>query len=329
MLLLQLEGKNIVSIYFGGGTPTLIGPDSINRILSWIPNIAPDCEISLEANPEEITPILMQGMKKAGINRVSIGVQSLEDDSLKILGRSHNSKKAIAAINDTYNAGISNISIDLMYELPQQTLESWKSTLRQLNQLPITHLSLYNLTIEPNTSYFKRKKQLTPLLPLQETSLEMLQCAVSQFESMGLKRYEISAFAKEGKESKHNIGYWTARPFWGFGPSAFSYLDQKRSRNMAHLNRYASLLKEGKSPTDFSEQLPYPDNLHELLAVELRLVKGVDLDDFQKRHGQLPSETFEKMDALTQKGWLEMMGKNVRLTNSGLLFYDTVAVELI
>lgn len=324
----KLKNKKIVSIYFGGGTPTLIGPDSINTILSWIQREA-DCEVTIEANPENVTLELMQRLKDAGINRVSIGIQSLDDPLLKTLGRTHDSQKALQAVHSTYDAGISNITIDLMYELPGQTKTSWNSTLEKVGTLPITHLSLYNLTIEPNTPFFKKKEQLISLLPTQETNLEMLELAVEKLESFGLKRYEISAFAKEGMQSRHNVGYWTARPFLGLGPSAFSYWERKRFRNAANLNKYSQLVQEGKSGVDFEEELLYPDNLHELLAVELRLLRGVDLDDFENRHGKLPQGTYEKLAHLEEKRWLQKKENLISLSKTGLLFYDSVAEELI
>lgn len=328
LILHKLQNKKIVSIYLGGGTPTLIGAEAVQTLLSWIPR-EEDCEITIEANPENVTLELMQALKKTGINRVSIGVQSLDDNLLTSLGRGHNSQKAIEAVTTTYNAGISNISIDLMYELPGQTLESWLSTLAQVGKLPITHLSLYNLTIEPNTPFYKRKDSLIPLLPSQETNLEMLQAAVEKLQSFGLNRYEISAFAKDGKESRHNVGYWTARPFLGLGPSAFSYWDKKRIRNSANLHTYSKLVHEGKSAADFEEELPYPDNLHELLAVELRLLRGVDLQEFEERHGKLPEDTYENLNLLRKKGWIKQEQKIVSLTETGLLFYDSVAEEII
>ena len=170
-------------------------------------------------NPEDVTPSLMKGYFDAGVGRVSIGVQSLVDSSLEILERTHSAQEAISAIEDTYEAGIENITIDLMYELPDQTTGSFQKTLDQLAALPISHLSLYNLTIEPHTAFSKRKLRL----PKEEEGLKMLESAVSRLESIGLRRYEISAFSKEGYESRHNLGYWTARPFFGLCPSAFSY----------------------------------------------------------------------------------------------------------
>lgn len=315
----KLDGKKIVSIYFGGGTPSLFGPEALYKILKWID--PSDCEITLEANPEEITLPLMQAFAAIGINRVSIGVQSLHDPTLQTLGRKHSAQKAIDAILHTAAAGISNITIDLMYEIPGQTLESWQHTLTQLNSLPLTHLSLYNLTFEPETVFFKKKEKLSPLLPPPETNLAMLETAISHLEQIGLKRYEISAFAKPGLESRHNTGYWTGRPFLGFGPSAFSYWEGKRYRNISDLKKYASALEAHHSPVDFEETLSYPASLHELLAIRLRLLSGVDTRDFPidpalYRH-------------LVSKGWLSLEGTGARLTDLGLLFYDSVATEIV
>lgn len=322
----KIAGQEIVSIYFGGGTPSLFDPEYIESLLSQIAQdaqVASDCEITLEANPEDVSLSLMQRYKKAGINRVSIGVQSLDDQLLTLLERTHNSNKAVIAINETALAGISNISIDLMTELPTQNVDCFQRTLDQLRELPITHLSLYNLTIEPHTSFYKRQKQITPLLPSPEDALHMLESAVSHLEQISLYRYEISAFAKKGYESRHNSGYWTARPFLGLGPSAFSYFGGKRYRNMAHFHRYLEAVNNGLSPVDFEEQLPYPENVLELLAVELRLVRGVEIEKFS-----LPEKTYTAIEKLIHEGYLQKE-KRLQLTERGRLFYDFVASEII
>ncbi len=319
----KIEGQEVVSIYFGGGTPTLFGVEPIAKILSTLEkeaNLATDCEITIEANPEDVTPSLMEGYREAGINRVSIGVQSLQDDSLIVLERTHNANKAVEAIEATYNAGLHNISIDLMYDLPNQSLKSFQKTLDQVGSLPITHLSLYNLTIEPNTAFFKR----TLSLPSSEESFKMLQAATNHLGEIGLHRYEISAFAKPGFTSKHNTGYWTARPFFGLGPSAFSYHNGARFRNSANINKYAKALKANTTPVDFKEKLPYPQSVHELLAVELRLLRGVDLEKFT-----LPKSTHSLVERLTDEGYFEENASRLKLSEKGLLFYDTVAGELV
>lgn len=317
------DEKQIVSIYFGGGTPSLFGPEAIYAVLKEI-NIPEGCEITLEANPEETNFELIKAYRDAGINRISIGVQSLDDSSLELLGRQHSAQKAIKAVHDVHNAGIHNISIDLMYDLPGQTLESWERTLSQIEQLPVTHLSLYNLTIEPHTGFHKRKKTLIPLLPSPETSLQMLHTAVAYLHKAGLTRYEISAFAKPGYTSRHNTGYWTGRPFLGLGPSAFSYWDKKRFRNIASISRYTAALKEDRSPKDFEEQLPHPADIAELLAVRLRLLEGVDLKDWA-----LPEVLINTLLDLRKKGWIKYDNFHAKLTQEGLLWYDSVAEAIV
>ena len=319
----RLAGKTIPSIYFGGGTPTLFAPDGIKTILDTIRgsglDLDPLCEITIEANPEECSEKLFEALLHLGINRLSLGVQSLDDRSLETLERVHTAQRAKNAIFMAEKAGFKNISIDLMYDLPSQTEGSWLYTLAQLAEIPIQHLSLYNLTIEPHTSFYKR----TLVFPSQETSLRFLETAVEKIEKLGLKRYEISAFAKPGFQSNHNLGYWTGRPFLGFGPSAFSFWEGQRFRNIANLQRYTRALIKGDSPVDLREQLPYPQNIKELLAVQLRLLDGIEIQ------ATWPSEIHEAMGRLIEQNLLAMKGPNIQLSPKGLLFHDTVAAELI
>lgn len=328
-----LEGTEIVSIYFGGGTPSLLPAAEIENILALIrkgpATIAPTCEITLEANPENVTLASMQAFGQAGVNRVSVGVQSFDDNLLRILGRTHDTGKSKEALYSIVEAGITNLSIDLMYELPHQTIETWKKSLLEVANLPITHLSLYNLVFEPGTSFHKKSKLLSPTLPSEEISLQMLNLAVAHLESFGLKRYEISAFARPGYASLHNTGYWTGRPFLGLGPSAFSYREGRRFRNIPHLKKYEEALLLNKFPEDFEESLSFEAKQKELLAVELRLLKGVDLPLFQKKTGVLSSSLQDSIQALIQKNRLRQKGNRLFLSEEGMLFYDSVASELI
>lgn len=321
----HLEGKTVASIYFGGGTPSLFAPHGIEKILKKIKDsdllFAPSCEITIEVNPEDGKESLFTSLLEIGINRLSLGIQSLDDRSLETLERVHSAKKAKSAIFAAANAGFKNISIDLMYDLPDQTEASWNYTLSQLPSLPIQHLSLYNLTIEPHTSFFKRRKTLS--FPGQETSLQFLSSAVNTMEKMGLQRYEISAFAAKGFESCHNLGYWTGRPFLGFGPSACSFWEGERFRNVANLQRYTRALKQGNSPIDYRETLPYPQNLKELFAVRLRLLEGVELNT------KFPQEMLDSIQRLIEENFLVQNGSHIRLTEKGILFHDTVASEII
>ncbi len=329
----QIQGKRVVSIYFGGGTPTKLLPVQYHAIIEKIYQseieISSDCEVTLEANPEDITMPLIQQFRALGINRISMGVQSLNDPDLILLGRTHNAHRAVQAVETVYEGGISNISLDLMFELPRQTLEGWEKTLKALSCLPLTHLSLYNLTFEPHTVFFKQQQQLLPEIAPDEVRLQMLQIAVQSLESIGLKRYEISAFAKSGLHSRHNTGYWTGRPFLGFGPSAFSYWEAARFSNVANLKKYVNALKSDCFPVDFSERLEHPRYLQELLAIQLRLVAGIDLTQFATRHGPLPKMIETSLQKLVEKGWIENIADTVRLTASGQLFYDSVATELV
>ncbi len=317
----QIQSKKIESVYFGGGTPTLFGPRQIADILERIQGLSPDCEITIEANPEEATEDLLAEYRQIGVNRLSLGVQSLDDRSLQTLERIHSAAKAKEAILAGSRAGFTNISIDLMYDLPSQTEASFRYSLDQLSDLPITHVSLYNLTIEPHTVFYKRRTTLLEQIPSPATSLHLLQHAIEALENLGLKRYEISAF---GRPSIHNSGYWTARPFLGFGPSAFSFWEKTRFRNIANLQRYAKLLNDGKFPVDFEEKLAYPADLNELLAIQLRLKAGVNIETWP-----LPEETKKTLQRLEREGFMKQTASVWQLTDKGMLFYDTVAVEII
>lgn len=324
----QLHNKSITTVYFGGGTPALIGPEAIARILDWVQPES-SAEITLEANPENVSFELMSAYRKAGINRVSIGVQTLDSGLLTQLGRLHRPHKAVEAVLKTHEAGIDNISIDLMYDLPGQSLQQWETTLVQAGKLPIRHLSLYNLTIEPHTVFFKKEAQLRPLIPDEETSLNMYQQAIAYLESVGLQQYEISAFAQEGYASKHNSGYWTGREFLGFGPSAFSYWEGARFRNIAHLNKYCRGLEEGKFPIDFTETLEPEARRRELLAIRLRLREGVNLAEFEKGWGTVEASIWDDLTRLTQQGLIAQKEGTICLTGRGILCYDSVASELV
>lgn len=335
-LLQNREGevkKQIVSIYFGGGTPALFGPQAIQTLLDTIRaspiSIADSCEITLEANPENITAVRIREYADTGINRISIGLQTLDEALLPRLNRTHTAQEGIEAVIQTASSGISNISIDLMYELPEQNLASWIQTLKQACTLPITHISLYNLTIEPVTTFFKQRHTLQPLLPTQEVSAAMYKTAIEILGAHGFPQYEISAFAKQNYFSRHNTGYWTGRPFLGFGPSAFSYWEGKRFRNVPHLDKYAEALAQGKMVLDSEEELEKPAQQRELLAIHLRLLEGVNLHLFQQKNGALEKSTWNTIDALKNQDLLRQDQEKLSLTEKGRMFYDSVATELI
>jgi len=327
-----LKEKEILTIYFGGGTPSLFGPHRVASVLQFLQKnciVSPSSEITLEINPENVTPELISEYAKAGVNRASIGIQTLDQELLQVLGRSHDSFKALDAVHTTYREGISNISVDLMYDLPTQNLSHWSTTLEQIKTLPLQHISLYNLTIEPHTLFFKNQHLLRPSLPNEETSLHMLEMAMQRLEEMGFQQYEISAFAKPGYASQHNMGYWIGRPFLGVGPSAWSYWEKKRFQNIPHLHRYDQLLREKKFPIHLEEKLDPDAHRRELFVIHLRLRKGVHMEEFMAQHGELEVVTKQKIVEWIEQNCISFENHHYFLTKKGMLLYECIASDLI
>ena len=324
-----LQNAALTSLYFGGGTPSLLDPSFFEQLFRRIGEILPfsadEIEITVEANPDSLSLEKTAALAKLGVNRMSIGVQSLDNALLHKLGRTHHAKKALEAVDIALQGGISNLSIDLMYELPGQTLDSWNRTLEQAAAMPIKHLSLYNLTIEPGTVFFKHRENLSKEVADAETCAEMYETALQTLNDSGLHQYEISAFARDGYQAQHNTGYWTGRSFLGIGPSAFSYWQGARFRNKAHLRDYWNALKQGASPVDFSEKLDSPQRQRELFTIALRLLSGVPIEQFNL----LDQPTQTTIHKLIEAGWLQKNDGHIRLTKRGILFYDSIASDLI
>lgn len=334
LLLLKIDPNfKLVSIYLGGGTPFLFGPSRTEALLKFINQhilpITKECEITLEANPENSQQEIFEAFKKGGINRVSLGVQSLCDPSLVTLGRAHSAQGAIKAVFDVYNAGISNISIDLMYDRPYQTLLEWEYELDLIKDLPITHISLYNMTIEEGSAYKRQEAKIKKQMPDETLSLQLHQKALEKLDDLGFERYEISAFCKNNQRSLHNLGYWQGRDFYGLGPSAFSYRDKKRFKNVSNFKFYLDAITSGQLAYDFEEKLTSDESLKEMLCIGLRVKEGVDLVEFAKKYGTLSQELVRHIECLIQKGLLEKTSQNLKLTPLGMLFYDDVGASLI
>lgn len=316
-----LLGKKIVSIYFGGGTPSLVPIRYLESLFEYLP-ITSDMEITFEANPEDVSEENAKGWKKLGINRMSVGVQTLTPSLLQFLGRIHSSEKAIKAVQTLADVGFSNISIDLMFELPSQRFSDMKSTLDIVTNLPISHLSLYNLCYEEGSVYYKKQDELSLLQPPDSEGLQMLNYAEESLENAGLKRYEISAFAREGFESIHNLGYWRGTPFLGFGPSAFGEWDGSRKRNIAHLRKWLKALEKSEVAIDFEETLPTAEKERERLAIGLRVFSGYKIKNQSKEIESVLSD-------LIDKGWVKKENEIAYLTHEGRLFYDSVAEYIV
>lgn len=315
--LLNVREK-LATVYFGGGTPSLFGPKRVEAVLRELGG--EPVEVTLEVNPERVTIEGMREYLASGVNRISLGVQSFDDALLKKIGRTHDSSRALGALEAIVAAGFTNVTIDLMYDLPSQSVEVWEETLKLAVSLPITHISLYNLQIEPNTVFYKTK----PKQPSQEESLAMYEMAMETLSTHGFYQYEISAFARRGFEAKHNSRYWRSEPFFGLGPSAFSDVEGERRQNVCHMGRYLRALEGGELPIDFREVLPYPQSVLERFVVNLRLLEGVSMDRWD-----LPEASWVRVRELADMGLVELSGDKVKLTRRGVLLFDSVATELI
>lgn len=326
-----IDKTPIQSIYFGGGTPSKLSIEELQSIFSLFSSLKLDenCEITIEVNPEDVTKEYLIELKALKINRLSIGVQSFDDSLLQNLKRTHSANQAKEALYLAKKIGFENISIDLMYDLPHQNLSTFKKTLSHLKDLPITHLSLYNLVFEKGSLFYAQQDKVTPHLPKENESLKMLEQAVSSLEEIGLFRYEISAFAKNDLISIHNTGYWTARPFLGFGPSAFSYWDKARIKNVANLKKYTEMLEKGHLPIEFTEKLDPESRQKELFAVELRLFNGVNQGLFEKKEGPFSPSLKKSIEQLLENRLIQNKSNTFFLTERGRLFYDTVGEMLV
>lgn len=338
-LLLELDlrldafkGRHLRSVYLGGGTPSLVHVDQLYRLFEGMKKrliFHPELEISMEANPEGLSKQLIEKWQSLGINRLSVGIQSLVDEELLALGRGHRSNVALQAMQCLANSSLRSYSLDLMIETPRQNNLSWKKTLSILAQNIPHHLSLYNLVIEPGTAFAGRQKKIESMIVGPEQGRIMLDDACMALEEMGLHRYEISAFARHGHESIHNTGYWRGRSFIGLGPSAFSFFATKRFQNIANLESWSQQLHQNQDPTNLIDELSPHARQAELLSVQLRLCEGVNLREFIKRWQPLSCEILSSIKNLKNEGYLEQQGHILQLTKQGQLFYDRVASELI
>jgi len=330
----KIQHRDVLSIYFGGGTPFLWESVYFEKLLAYINTqfkISSKCEITIEANPDIVfsSSKKIKQLNQSGINRFSIGVQSFDDPTLHKIGRTHNAKQALQSIEAVSLAGIKNISIDLMLDLPDQNLDNLQLTLSYLSALPITHISLYNLVIEPYTLFDRRKEKILPSLPKQALSIALFKKTFKKLKELGFTRYEISAFAKDNLYSVHNTGYWTGREFLGCGPSAFSYFNETRYKNCHSLSNYLKKIEKKDGAIDFSEKLPIEQRLTERLLVYLRLTQGIEKRVFDTQFAKLSAKTIKTLAFLEEKKLLTQSKQYIRLTAKGFWVYDSIAQMLV
>lgn len=299
------QNEIVDTIYFGGGTPSLLTVDQLNQILLKIKNtftLADDCEITLEMNPGATEQEKIPLFKQLGINRLSIGIQSFNDSELKFLERIHNANQAMAAFDAARRAGFENINIDLIYALPNQSLQQWKNTLEKVVQLKPEHISAYNLIYEAHTPFYQKLKKGQINKQSDEQELAFFNFTHRFLTTNKYWHYEVSNFSRGGKfVSRHNYKYWLHVPYLGFGPSAHSFYQGKRSANVRSLNTYLKKLSQGHLPISFQESLDLQTQEFEYILLRLRTYAGIDLHDFEQKFGR----SFLKMYRTTVNNLIE------------------------
>ena len=323
------QGELLKTVYVGGGTPSLLNNIQLERLFGIIQKnfrMIPDCELTLEANPVTFDIQKAKLMRGLGVNRLSLGVQSLNDRYLKFLGRAHNADQARAAFDILRKAGFDNINLDLMYSFPGQTNEEIEQDARGIAGFGGEHLSLYTLTIEKGSRFYHRK------YAWQDGFFqgEQYSLITKTLESVGFSQYEISNFAKPMKESKHNMVYWRGENYIGLGVGAHSHKDGERFWNALNLMDYLHRLKKNQSPVEGRETLDPHARLKETLLLGLRMHQGVDVVQLERRFRCiLTLESQEMINSFIAEGFLKREGSSLKTTAKGRVVLDELSARLI
>ena len=326
-----LGGEGVKTIYFGGGTPSLLDPRQLDLLLAAIREahaVSQDAEITVEANPDDLTMTLLQGFRSIGINRLSIGIQSFDDDILRYLNRVHDSRLAIRAVELARATGFENFSIDLMYAIPGLTQEAWKKNLSRALELNAPHISAYTLTIEEKTAFgnWLRKGKLQPVD--DELAGEQLETLMTTLSSAGYKQYEISNFARPGFESRHNSSYWKREKYLGVGPGAHSYDRLSRQHNVANNTVYIRSMREERIPFK-KEVLKKNDHVNEYILTTLRTDGGCNLSSLKHDFDyDLFDHHRDYLLQLLEHQLVTLQDNSLRLTERGRLVADKISADL-
>lgn len=320
--------KPIESIYLGGGTPTALTSAQLQRLLLGLHDYFPisaEVEWTVEVNPGSADHEKLQMMAAAGVNRLSIGAQTFDKQLLKAINRDHQPEDVLEQVLLARQAGISNISVDMMYALPTQTMEQWDESLNELLQLPITHVSAYSLKIEEKTVFYQkwRKGQLS--LPEEEFEALMYERMRSVLTEAGLNQYEISNFAAPGFESRHNLTYWENREYYGIGAGSHGYTDGVRTINHGPLPKYMRAIAEGSLPYLETHRVTKEEKMEEFMFMGLRMRSGVSRNEFLSRYNTDIDAAFPGIIAeLSERGLLTENDDRLFLTEEGLLLGNEV-----
>ena len=327
----ELDQHPVKTIYFGGGTPSLLSEKQLTNILTHIYRffkVDENAEITLECNPDDLNLQTLSYLKKSGINRLSIGVQSFEDDVLKLMNRAHSSREAFEAVRTAKDVGFENITIDLIYGIPNKGMDYWKRQLDYLLELDIPHLSAYCLTIEPKTVFSHWVKEKKIEVPADDASRKQFEYLRKRLLAQDYEHYEISNFAKKGFLSQHNSAYWLGAPYLGIGPSAHSYDTTKRRWNIANNPLYIQKVMNSE-PYFEEEKLSGKDQLNEYILTRLRTKWGMDLREIEKKSQGIDLQEWkETLQHHLTAGNLEQKQNVITLSEQGLFLADHIAADL-
>jgi oxygen-independent coproporphyrinogen-3 oxidase len=321
------------TIYFGGGTPSLLEPAQIEKILSKLSQsfkISSNPEITLETNPGTVDKRKLLEFKNLGVNRISFGVQSFFDDDLKFLGRIHTGEDAFKCVNDSFEVGFENVSIDLIFGLPGQTVEKWLENLKFAVSLNVPHISAYNLIVERGTPLHELFSLGKVQIPEDEIQAQLYERTIDFLENAGYVHYEVSNYAFEGFECRHNLKYWQYENYIGFGPSAHSFWINKRWWNFANLNKYINALDLGKIPVANFEILDEEKMIEEFIYLGLRS-KGINVARFKGKFGFefVDGDIKDEIEELERAGYITIEDDFIKLTPKGFLLCDEIVLRLI
>lgn len=327
------KGEEVETIFFGGGTPSLLPPATIGGILTLLHStfhIRPDAEITMEANPGTVDRVKLKEYRDAGVNRMSFGVQSFFEEDLKFLGRIHTVDEAYAAFDDARTAGFTNLGIDLIYALPHQTPERWKENLKKVVTLGVPHISAYSLIIEENTPLIRmvRSGQVSPLPA--ETEAAMYEQTMKFLAENGFGHYEVSNYSRPGWESRHNRNYWNHSNYLGFGPSAHSFWNGRRWWNFANLSTYINKLQGGIEPLAGEETLSREELFEEAIMLGFRS-GGIDTEEIRIKYGVnlIRSGRINIIDELVTAGLAVQWDHRITLTDKGYLLCDEISERVV
>ena len=323
-------GYRVDTVYLGGGTPTFFGADGMAAILTAIRqsfDVSPAAEITFEANPDSVTPRLLRRLKSEGFNRVSLGIQSDDDVMLELLGRPHTYEDAVNAVTSIRRAGFKNLSVDLIYGLPGQTLESWQATVNHVLELKPEHISCYGLTLEKGTPLYEEQTHYD--FPDGDAQADMYLTAVEILKSRGFRHYEISNFAKKDRYSKHNMKYWTGGEYLGFGPDASSDFAGKRFAIVRDLRSYIDGIRTHGQVLREVQEVPARERAGEYLMMRLRTTLGISREEYEKQY-LLPFDPLEEILEDARQRYLTIRSEGRwRLSPEGMLLSNQIITDLL